>query len=167
MLLTNSIVVEAVSGTASAPGLTDQIGFKLRMAQARVWADLVATFEPFGLRPHHFGALTIIAERDGCKQQDIGEVLGIFRSNLVSLVEELTGRGLVNRLVKAADRRSYALSLTPDGSALLAEMNAAHAQHQARLERALAPHDVRRFGLQLDVLLASDLLSLTPEATRT
>jgi DNA-binding MarR family transcriptional regulator len=164
--LTNLSVVEKAPGSPQSPRLTDQIGFKLRLAQARVWADLVATFEPFGLRPHHFGALLIIAERNGCKQQDVGEVLGIFRSNLVALVEELCGRGLVNRVVKAGDRRSYALSLTDKGIALLDQMTAAHAGHQSRIAKALAPHDARRFGAQLDALLTFEPLSPAPEATR-
>lgn len=124
-----------------ATGLASQVGFNLRFAQAAVWSDLVATLEPFDLRPHHYAALLIIAESAGCKQQDIGEALGLYRSNLVAVIDELFGRGLIHRAVNPDDRRSYLLSLTDKGVAFMPSINAAHGQHLDRVTKAIGPHD--------------------------
>ncbi len=137
-----------------ATGLASQVGFSLRFAQAAVWSDLVATLEPFDLRPHHYAALLIVAESAGCKQQDIGEALGLYRSNLVAVIDELAGRGLIRRVVNPDDRRSYALSLTDEGAALMPSINAAHAQHRDRLAEALGPHDPDLLVEMLDRLAA-------------
>jgi len=120
-------------------GLIDRLGFVLRFAQSRVWSDLVTAFEPFGLRPGHYSALLMLRARPGCRQQDIGEALGVQRPNLVAMVEMLEKRGLVARAVNPADRRSYALNLTDAGLALLDEMDEAHRAHEARLAAMLGP----------------------------
>jgi DNA-binding MarR family transcriptional regulator len=137
-----------------ATGLASQVGFSLRFAQAAVWSDLVATLEPFDLRPHHYAALLIVAQSAGCKQQEIGEALGLYRSNLVAVIDELSGRGLIRRVVNPDDRRSYALSLTDVGVALMPSINAAHARHCDRLAQALGPHDSALLVEMLDRLAA-------------
>ncbi len=139
-----------------ATGLSEQVGFSLRFAHAAVWADLNVTLEPFNLRPQHYAALLIIAESAGCKQQEIGEALGIFRSNLVALIEDLSSRGLVSRTVKPDDRRSYALSLTEKGAAVMVEANNAHAAHRSRVMNALAPYDANALIEMLDRLATLD-----------
>ncbi len=116
-----------------AAGLADSIGFQLRLAQMAAWAELVAALQPFGLRPSHYSALLIVRATPGCRQQDIGEALGIQRPNLVAMIDGLAQRGLLTRGVNPADRRSYALSLTPDGLALLERADAAHRAHEERI----------------------------------
>ncbi len=142
-----------------ASGLADQVGFGLRFAHAAVWGDLVATLEPFSLRPQHYAALLIISHSPGCKQQDIGEALGLFRSNLVALIDDLTGRGLVTRAVNPDDRRSYALALSEAGAALMPRVNAAHALHGERVAGALRGYDPALLTQMLERLAA-----IAPEA---
>ncbi len=116
-----------------AAGLADSVGFQLRLAQMAAWAELVAALQPFGLRPSHYSALLIMRATPGCRQQDIGEALGIQRPNLVAMIDGLEQRGLITRGVNPADRRSYALSLTVAGLALLEQADAAHRAHERRL----------------------------------
>jgi DNA-binding MarR family transcriptional regulator len=132
---------EKADALLSETGLSDRLGFVLRFAQSAVWSDLVAAFEPFGLRPGHYSALLMLRARPGCRPQDIGEALRVQRPNLVAMIEMLERRGLVARAVNPADRRSYALSLTEAGSALLGEMDVAHRAHEARLAALLGPID--------------------------
>src|SRR6266436_2676990 len=61
------------------------------------------------------GALLTIAARTG---QELGEQLGIDRTTIVELIDELERQGVVVRRRNAADRRSYALVLTPKGRAV-------------------------------------------------
>ena len=121
--------------------MEDQIGFVLRLAQLAVFRDVIETLGPFNLRPSDFSALRVIEASPGLKQQDIGKKLGIKRPNLVSLVEELNQRGLVERKVVRGDRRSYALTLTGAGQELLDRAEVAHLGHQKRLREALGEND--------------------------
>ena len=116
-----------------AAGLADSLGFQLRLAQGAAWADLVAALQPLGLRPSQFSALLIVRAMPGCRQQDIGEALGIQRPNLVAMIDGLERRGVIARAVNPADRRSYALSLTAPGRALLDAADTAHREHERRL----------------------------------
>lgn len=137
-----------------ASGIGSQTGFMLRAAQAAVWADLTAALAPFGLRPAHYAALSIVRASPGCRQQEIGDALGMQRPNLVTLVEGLRSRGLLRAARNPADRRSYALRLTADGTRLLAAADRAHDAHRARLATALAPLDEAVLGAALRRLTA-------------
>lgn len=127
---------ESAAGPArllQAAGLSNQVGFVLRFAQMAVWDDLVATFQPFALRPVHYSVLSILRAASGCRQQEVGEALGILRPNLVTLIDGLEARELLRRKVHPDDRRSHALYLTADGIKVLEEMDRAHAKHERRV----------------------------------
>lgn len=122
-------------------GLDAQIGFVLRLAQVAVFKDLIEALRPFGLRPTDFSVLLVIDATPGLKQQAVGEALSIQRPNLVTIIDQLEGRGLVKRGAAPGDRRSYALALTPDGAKLLAKARAAHLEHADRVTAALGDMD--------------------------
>lgn len=117
--------------------LSSQVGLLLRFAQAAVWGDLLDTFKPFGFRPQHYAALKIVDSRPGCKQQDLGSALGISRSNLVMLIDELVDQKLIERKQNAEDRRSNALHLSARGRALLPELDRGQEAHENRLGNLL------------------------------
>lgn len=110
----------------------------MRLASLAVWSDLVTTLATVDLKPQNYAALLIVDTSPGCKQQDIADALGIARPNLVALVDALAERNLVKRGVNAGDRRSYALTLTDAGRALLKRGRAAHRLHEARLAEAMS-----------------------------
>jgi DNA-binding MarR family transcriptional regulator len=141
-----------------AAGLADRLGFQLRLAQAAVWNDLVAALQPFGLRPAHYSALLIVRATPGCRQQDIGDALGIQRPNLVAMIDGLEKRGLLRREVNPADRRSYSLSLTADGLSLTEQADEAHRQHERRV--------ADQAGEALEPLLAAMKRIAAPPSTR-
>ena len=114
---------------ASLGDLDGQIGFLLRLAQVAVFKDLIKALKPLDLRPTDFSVLVVIGETPGLKQQQLGEALSIQRSNLVTILDQLQGRGLVQRGAVEGDRRSYALSLTSDGASLLIKAKGAHKRH--------------------------------------
>lgn len=118
-------------------GLDAQIGFVLRLAQVAVFKDLIEALRPFGLRPTDFSVLLVIEATPGLKQQAVGEALSIQRPNLVTIIDQLEGRGLVKRGAAPGDRRSYALRLTQEGVVLLTQAKAAHLAHTERVTAAL------------------------------
>lgn len=114
-------------------GLTDSVGFMLRLAQVAVFQSLVVSLKPFDLRASDFSILLIIEANPGLKQQAVGEALSIKRANLVSIIDALEKRGLIDRTVPETDKRSYALSLTEAGRALMVDAKAAEQAHQKKL----------------------------------
>lgn len=135
--------------------LFDSIGFLMRVASGVVQARVTARLEKLGLRQSLYSVLLIIDENPGLKQQEVGMTLSIQQPNLVALINDLVGKGLVARSVNADDRRSYSLTLTPAGQALLKAANAAHADNEQALARALAPLSVEEFREALVRVLGS------------
>lgn len=124
-------------------GLDAQIGFVLRLAQVAVFKDLIEALKPFELRPTDFSVLLVIEATPGLKQQAVGEALSIQRPNLVTILDQLEGRSLVRRGDVPGDRRSYALTLTPQGQDLLNSAKTAHEGHTERVSGALGGMDRR------------------------
>jgi DNA-binding MarR family transcriptional regulator len=100
-----------------------QLGLHL----ARQFGERLA---PLGLEPRHAGMLTRLAAHEGLSQQALGELTGLNPTRMVFLVDELEQRGLVERRRNTADRRSYALYLTPQGRDTLRQIQAAGSRHQ-------------------------------------
>ena len=71
---------------------------------------------PLGLSVQLCGVLNLLAEGP-ISQQELGEQLNIDRTTVVELIDDLEGQGIVVRRRNPADRRSYALHLTPKGRA--------------------------------------------------
>lgn len=146
----------SLGGDIGLGDLENQVGFLLRLAQVSVFKHLIAALEPFDLRLTDYSALLVIEANPELKQQSLGEALRIQRPNLVSIMDALERRGLVKRGSVPGDRRSYALTLTPEGSALLARANEAQARHEADVDAALGPIDKAAF---LDALARLSQLS--------
>jgi len=92
---------------------------------------------PLGLEQRQAGMLVRLAANEGKSQQAIAELLGINATRMVFLVDELELLGLVERRRNLADRRSHALYLTDAGTAMLARVRAATAEHEARMSAAM------------------------------
>lgn len=119
--------------TASTAGI---IGYRLRRAQLSVFQKFLATFDTLKLRPADYSVLVLIADNPGRKQTEIAEVLGIKRTNFVTLVHGLEDRGLVERTPSSTDKRANALHLTTEGVAFLAHARRVHeAMEQELIDR--------------------------------
>jgi DNA-binding MarR family transcriptional regulator len=90
-----------------------------------------------GLHPRHFGMLSHLAAAEGQSQQALAVALGIHRSAVVALVDDLEHRGLAERRPDPADRRAYTLFLTHAGRELLAELERTADAEDAELLAAL------------------------------
>jgi DNA-binding MarR family transcriptional regulator len=122
-----------------APAAPEHAGFAFLLVQlgtyvARQFAEQLA---PLGVEPRHVGMLTRLAANEGKAQQAIGELIGLNPTQMVFLVDELEGRGLVERRRNPADRRSYGLYLTSAGRDMLAKVQAVGRSHQDQLGASL------------------------------
>jgi DNA-binding MarR family transcriptional regulator len=89
------------------------------------------------LHPRHFGMLSHLAASEGQSQQALSNALGIHRSAVVALVDDLEQRGLAERRRDPVDRRAYTLYLTHSGHDLLADLERLAGEHEAELLTAL------------------------------
>jgi DNA-binding MarR family transcriptional regulator len=98
---------------ASAPG------FLLSYNGRRMAAQFAEALEPLGLRPHHFGVLTLLDAEPGITQHELGERSLIDPSSMVAVIDELEEMELAERRPHPGDRRKHAVHLTAKGEATL------------------------------------------------
>jgi MarR family transcriptional regulator, lower aerobic nicotinate degradation pathway regulator len=94
---------------ASAPG------FLLSWNGQRIARKFASALEPLGLRPPHFGVLTLIDANPGGAQRELVERSMIDASSMVAIIDELEELGLAERRPHPADRRKRAVYLTAKG----------------------------------------------------
>jgi DNA-binding MarR family transcriptional regulator len=75
--------------------------------------------ETVGLTPALFGLLNVIGAREGAIQQELGAAMGIDRSTMVSLIDQLESAGIARRRPSPTDRRAREIAITPKGRRLL------------------------------------------------
>ena len=110
----------AIHPSADAPvtEFAGQLLFRLwRAAHVRAAEAL----DSVGLTPARFGLLNVIGAREGAIQQELGAAMGIDRSTMVSLIDQLETAGLARRRPSATDRRAREIAITPKGRRLLQE----------------------------------------------
>jgi MarR family transcriptional regulator, transcriptional regulator for hemolysin len=93
-----------------------QLFFRLWRATHTRTAEMLGSV---GLTPALFALLNVISAREGAIQQELGSALGIDRSTMVSLIDQLESAGLATRRPSATDRRAREIALTPKGRRLL------------------------------------------------
>ena len=87
-------------------------------------------------RKWHYATLAALEEFGPDSQSGLSDRTGIYRSDLVATINELTARGLVVRAPDPADRRRNAITLTPEGRRRLKHLDALIADAEAEF---LAP----------------------------
>ena len=117
--------------------LTGLVGFHLRQAQIAVFRDFVGSMRPLDITPGLFAVLVLVEANPGLKQSDLARAVHLDRSTVVSVIDNLERRNLLERRAAANDRRSNALRLTPSGAALLRRLKQRVARHEKRLACAL------------------------------
>jgi len=96
------------------PSLVDRDGALLVIA-ARTGQQLATRrLAPMGLTVQLCGVLNQLA-LGPISQRELGDQLGIDRTTMVELIDDLESKGVVNRQRNPADRRSYSIVLTPKG----------------------------------------------------
>lgn len=112
------------------PGL---IGYQVRLAQIAVFRDFDATVGELNVTPGLFGVLVIIDNNPGVTQNALAKATHLDRSTMVTVIDNLERRELVERRPAASDRRVNTLVLTAKGSKLLKKLKGLVAEHEKRL----------------------------------
>lgn len=90
-----------------------------------------------GLTPPHAGILRAIAAEPGRSQQALSTQLRLLPSRVVAFVDDLEGRGYVERRPNPDDRRQYALFLTASGKELMQKLSRLARQHDRAITNGL------------------------------
>jgi DNA-binding MarR family transcriptional regulator len=112
------------------------VGYQLRLAQLAVFRDFDRATADLGLTPGRFGMLVLIEANPGVTQSALARAVGLDRSTLVALLDQLEDRRLVARR-QGEDRRTNGLWLTAAGQRFLGKMKRRVAAHEARVAARL------------------------------
>jgi DNA-binding MarR family transcriptional regulator len=124
--------------------LEDLIGYHLRRAQVALFQHFAATVGAAQITPGQFGVLVVVGANPGLSQSRLGAALGIDRSTVVGVIDELERRGLVRREAAPNDRRSHALLLSDKGTETLRRLEDAVRAHETEFARRLRPAERRQ-----------------------
>ncbi|MGC2857475.1 MarR family winged helix-turn-helix transcriptional regulator [Novispirillum sp. DQ9] len=121
--------------------LPEHVGYVLRRAQMAVFQDFIQSLADFDLRPAQFSVLSVIDASPGLRQTEVATLLGIQRTNFVTLFDSLERRGLAERKPSPEDRRSHSLYLTEAGRDYLRQVKGAVKAHEQRIATRLGDED--------------------------
>ena len=142
-----------VAGIDYGP-LANWLGFHLRMAQIASFQSFAAEVGEVDLPPGRFALLTLIGRNPGISQTVLSRAAGRDKSTLTPALRDLKRRGLIARKRLESDRRSYHLTLTPAGDAMLQRLTECAERHEANLERVVGARDRPAFMRALRAIMA-------------
>lgn len=101
----------------------DSLAFLLSQIGAHSAALFASRISELGITPRQFAVLSHI-RRDGPRtQQQLADLLGIHRNNMVALLDEMEAAGWVSRHRGDTDRRVFEIRPTRLGADLVARVN--------------------------------------------
>ena len=101
---------------ALLPGLAELPGYLIWRARSRVVVALEAVL-PDTVDIHAYAVLLALASGGPRSQRALAEMVSVSSTTMMRVAADLASRGLVDRARNPDDRRSYALTRTPEGTA--------------------------------------------------
>ncbi len=99
--------------------LTRHTGFLINRIALMARRGFAARMESIGLTVRLWGVLNVLDAEGALTQHALGKCVGIDPSSMVSAIDELEAKGLVERRRHPHDRRAHALHLTELGRTTL------------------------------------------------
>jgi DNA-binding MarR family transcriptional regulator len=94
-----------------------RVWFRFLRLESRIQSAVAERLRAIGLSVPQCDVLTTLTEAEGISQQELAQRLYVTKGNISGLLDRLERAGLVERRSTAADRRQYAIYLTPEGRA--------------------------------------------------
>jgi DNA-binding MarR family transcriptional regulator len=123
--------------TIDLGALDSFVGFRLRIAQIRVFRDFEHGLAELGVTPASFSVLEVLRRNPGATQSKLASAVHLDRSSVVPLLDKLEQRGLLNRQASATDRRNNHIYLSREGEALLETAMLQVRKHERRMTARL------------------------------
>lgn len=103
----------------AAGGEVPRLGYLLKHAALRYSELTSAKLAPIGIAPQEWAALNCLDDQHGHSQKEVAELLGIDRTTMVTLIDQLQTKGWVERRPHPEDRRKNTVVLTKKGREML------------------------------------------------
>ncbi len=129
--------------------LHDRLGYLLKHAQAALSEHTGAALARFHIDGRQLAVLTVLSGSAAPAQHEAAGKLGVDRTTMVELLDELERKGLVQRRPDLADRRRKLVYLTSTGETAVRDGGRAAQDAERAFLAALTPAE----GDQLRVLL--------------
>ena len=136
------------------PLMADRLGYLLKHAQLRFFELTASVLAPIGINGQEAVVLRAIDGPEPLSQGEVARRMGIDRTTMVALIDELEHKGLVQRRQDPADRRKNVVALTGSGRDTLGRANKAGAEAEWRFLSPLAPGEQETFKKALRALLS-------------
>jgi DNA-binding MarR family transcriptional regulator len=135
--------------------LTSRLGYLLKHAYLRLTEASTHALAPFGIDGRELAVLAVLATQYPLSQLEAAGKLGIDRTTMVSLIDTLEAKGLVERRRSAQDRRRNTVQLTSMGQDCLRQAEQARKEMEHRFLASLSPSDADRLVRTLQTLVTA------------
>jgi len=123
--------------------LETRLGFRMRVLQTLLGMRIVQAFARYGLSPGAFTTMALISVNPGCSQIALAREVGLDKSAMVALLDELEKAGLARRDRSSEDRRRNLIALTAEGERVLAEMHGLALATERPIRDALSGEELK------------------------
>lgn len=125
---------------ALPPVVHDSLTLLLARVAKTTRARTERELEMLGLELRHVHVLLAITHNGASSQRQLGELLGIDRTTMVTLVDQLEERGLITRKKNPDDRRAWDVDVTDRGQSTSEWASKMLASSEANALSALTEH---------------------------
>ena len=122
----------------------------LHRASQRVDELFHAATHELDITPRQFLVLANIEKRGGLSQTTLVERTGIDRSTMADVIRRLLVKGCVQRRRKRKDARTYSVTLTAKGRAIMEQVKPIANEVNGSLLKCLSQHDGRQLLRSLE-----------------
>jgi DNA-binding MarR family transcriptional regulator len=124
--------------------LDERLGYLLKTGYGQLAERIDAALASLGLTARQLAVLSVVATNDSLSQIALSERLGVDRTTIVAMLDELEDAGLIERRRAPRDRRRNALALTVSGKSRVLRAEKARADAEADYLARLDSSDARR-----------------------
>jgi DNA-binding MarR family transcriptional regulator len=132
-----------------------RLGYLLKHAQLRFAQLTAAKLAPLGISPREWAALSCLGD-EHASQREIAELLGVDRTTMVALIDELQRKRLVRRRPQPGDRRKNIVTLTRQGRVLMQRGGHLIDDCERQFLGSLSKPDAAQLKASLAAVIAAD-----------
>jgi DNA-binding MarR family transcriptional regulator len=140
----------------SGEQVKQRLGYLLKHAQLRFHRLSAEAMAPYGVDGRQLAVLRTIENPLPQSQQDVARALGVDRTTMVLLLDELERKFLIHRFVSPDDRRKNVVVVTPSGLDAIAQAGRAADEAERQFLVGLSESDAATFRRLLSALVAED-----------